>query len=70
MIIALGSEQRARIAELHTDLMRSVETMDKLGFGIAANHVEHAIAMIEAEICPDSDETDAHIMSQDLLMPA
>ena len=51
MLYPDSQERTARIAKLHADLSRSLQTMDQLGLNIAANYLDLAIAKIEPEVC-------------------
>jgi hypothetical protein len=66
----IGLQRHARIAELRADLAQSLKRMDGLGLAIAANHVDHAIALMEAEICSATPESEAQIISAILFAPA
>lgn len=70
MNIGLSLERRVRVAALHADLTRNVKQMDALGLELAANHLDHAIAIIEAEVCPDATVTDAVTLSETMLAHA
>jgi hypothetical protein len=50
MLIPASQERAARIAKLHADLSRCLQTMDQLGLDIAANYLDLAIAKIEPEV--------------------
>jgi hypothetical protein len=70
MYIPSRFEQRACIAALHADLSACLKRIDMLGFDLAANHVDHAIAIIEAEVCPDARVIDSEIISKALRVSA
>ncbi len=50
MLNIASQERTARIAKLHADLSRSLQTMDQLGLDISANYLDLAIAKIEPEV--------------------
>ena len=50
MLYHSSQERAARIAKLHVDLSRCLQTMDQLGLDIAANYLDLAIARIEPEV--------------------
>lgn len=50
MLYPSSQERTARIAKLHADLSRCLQTMDHLGLDIAANYLDLAIARIEPEV--------------------
>lgn len=51
MLNPASQVRAARIAKLHADLSRCLQTMDQLGLDIAANYLDLAIARIEPEVC-------------------
>jgi hypothetical protein len=66
MFIPSRFEQRASIAALHADLSCCLQRIDTLGFDLAGIHVDHAIAIIEAELCPDAGAIDGEMISKAL----
>lgn len=62
-------ERTARIAKLYTDLSRSLQTMDQLGLGIAANYLDLAIARIEPEVRKKSPAMTLDMLAKELFPP-
>ena len=70
MNIALNLERRVRVEALYADIRRNVECLDELGLELAANHVDHALAIIEAETCPESIGIDVETLTEAMLARA
>jgi hypothetical protein len=66
MSITISLDRRARIAVLYTDLTHNLKVMDDLGLAIAATHVDHALAIIEAEACPEIRVIESDILCEAL----
>lgn len=69
MLNPASQERAVRIAKLHVDLSRSLQTMDQLGLDIAANCLDLAIARIEPEVRKKSPAMTLDMLGKELFSP-
>lgn len=69
MLYPASQERTARIAKLHADLSRSLQTMDQLGLDIAANYLDLAIARIEPEVRQKRPAITLDMLAKELFPP-
>lgn len=69
MLNIASQERAARIANLHADLSRSLQTMDQLGLVIAANYLDLALARIEHEVRKKRPAMTLDMLAKELFPP-
>jgi hypothetical protein len=69
MLYPASQERTARIAKLHADLSRNLQTMDELGLDIAANYLDLAIARIELEVRQQWPAMTLDMLAKELFAP-
>jgi hypothetical protein len=69
MLNPARQERAARIAKLHVDLSRCLQTMDQLGLDIAANYLDLAIARIEPEVHQQRPTMSLDMLAKELFSP-
>ena len=69
MLNIASQERTARIASLHADLSRCLQTMDHLGLDIAANYLDLAIARIEPEVRKKRPAMTLDMLAKELFPP-